>query len=180
MPKPLLSLITLEEIRTRTGSMSKHVLYDTWRGINERCCSSAAAAYPRYGGRGIQMYSLWRDKSRHPVHKRWSKGFCLFLEHVENYLGPRQKGFSLDRIKSTGNYEPGNLRWADASLQKKNQKVKNTTGYKYVYPVTGSTAWQAEYKKGKQRVYLGCFTSKEQAYAEVLAHRLEFFWPKDL
>jgi hypothetical protein len=180
MPKPLLLEISLAEISTRAGSMHKHVLYNTWRGMIERCCSSTAKSYSRYGGKGISVYIPWQDKSRHPIHKRWSNGFCLFLEYIKNNLGPRQKGFSLDRIDCAGNYEPGNLRWADASLQKKNQKIKNTTGYKYVYSVSGSTSWQAEYKYGKQRIYVGCFSTKEKAYAEALAHRLETFWPKDL
>ena len=180
MAKPNLATISLDEIKTRAGLMTDHVLYNTWRGINERCCSPSAKAYARYGALGICVYHPWRDKSRHAIHKRWSNGFCLFLEYVEIHLGPKQQGFSLDRIRSTGNYEPGNLRWADASLQKKNQKIKNITGYRYVYSVTGSSSWQAEYKNGTQRFYVGCFPTKEKAYAEALAHRLETFWPKDL
>ncbi|NBU70237.1 MAG: hypothetical protein EBS53_02105 [Bacteroidetes bacterium] len=160
--------------------MSTHVLYNTWRGIKERCCSIHASVYSRYGGKGISVYLPWLDKTRHPVHKRWSRGFCLFLEYVEIFLGPKEAGFSLDRIDPLGNYEPGNLRWANASLQKKNQKNKNTSGYKYVYSVHNSGNWQAEYKNGNERIYVGCFKTKQKAYAEALAHRLETIWPKNL
>ena len=180
MPKPLLYMVSLEQIKNRSGRMSEHVLYNTWRGMIERCVSTNSSAYSRYGGKGINVFHEWQNKNRHPIHKRWSHGFCLFLDYVENTLGPKPKSFSLDRINGSQGYMPGNLRWADPSLQKKNQKVQNTTGYKYVYPVTGSSKRQAEYKNGKQRVYLGCFDSKEKAYFEALAHRLECLWFIDL
>lgn len=180
MPKPLLPAISLDEIKNRQGKMSEHVLYDTWRGMKERCCSPQSATYKRYGAKGVYVCSEWLVASRHPVHKRWPQGFCTFLDYVEKNLGPKPAGFSLDRIKGTRGYEPENLRWADASLQKKNQTIKNSTGYKYVYSVAGSSRWQAEYKNGKQRVYIGCFNTKEEAYFEALAHRLETLWPKNL
>jgi hypothetical protein len=180
MPKPLLPLVSMEEIANRQGRMSEHALYDTWRGMKERCTSSSVKGYTRYGGRGISIYFEWLDKSRHPKHKRWCKGFCSFLDYIENVLGPKPEGFSLDRIDNSSNYTPGNLRWSCPSLQKKNQIIKNSTGYKYVYPITGSNKWQAEYKNGKERIYIGCFKTKEKAYFEVLAHRLKTLWPKDL
>jgi hypothetical protein len=180
MPKPLLTAVSLEAIKNRQRRMSEHALYDTWRGIKERCYSVSSVAYVRYGGKGIGVHKDWMDKTRHFKHKRWSRGFCLFLEYIAEYLGEKPLGFSLDRIDGTKDYAPGNLRWADSSLQKKNQSNKNVAGHKYVYPVTGSHKWQAEYKQGKKRIYLGCFSTKEKAYAEALAHRLETLWPKDL
>jgi hypothetical protein len=180
MSKPLLLAVSIEQIQIRHGRMSEHVLYNTWRGMKERCLSANSITYKRYGGKGINVYYDWLDKTRHPKHKRWSRGFCLFLDYVEKNLGPKPLGFSLDRINGNLGYAPGNLRWADPSLQKKNQIVKNLTGYKYVYAVKGSTKWQAEYKNGKKRVYLGCFVTKEKAYFEALAHRLETLWPNSL
>jgi hypothetical protein len=180
MPRPLLPHVSLDEIKSRQGRMSEHVLYDTWRGMKERCVSTYSSTYKRYGAKGIGVYSEWLVKSRHSKHKRWCQGFCNFLDYVEKNLGPKPAGFSLDRINGKHDYEPGNIRWADASLQKKNQTVKNNTGYKYVYAVTGTSKWQAEYKNGKQRIYIGCFATKEEAYFEALAHRLETLWPKNL
>ena len=180
MSKSLLLPLSLETIQDYQGRMSEHVLYDTWRGMKERCLSVNSPTYKRYGGKGITVYKDWIDKTRHPKHKRWSLGFCLFLDYIKNNLGPRPAGFSLDRINNKRGYEPNNLRWADSSLQKKNQTTKNLAGYKYVYAVTGSSKWQAEYKNGKERIYLGCFNTKEEAYFEALAHRVETLWPKNL
>lgn len=180
MSRPLLPAISLIDMQLRQGRMSEHPLYDTWRGILERCLNVNAKAYLRYGKKGIKVFPAWTEKTRHPFYKRWSKGFCCFLEYIENILGAKALGFSLDRIDSNGHYEPKNLRWANASQQKKNQKNFNCTGYKYVYAISKSRKWQGEYKDGEKRVYVGSFKTKEQAYAEVLAHRLETMWLKNL
>lgn len=180
MGRPKLEVISIQEIKSRAGSMHKHPLYNTWRGMLERCHSPNAQTYSHYGAKGISVFEGWRNKSRHPEIKRWSLGFCSFLDYVEVELGEKPEGYSLDRINTNEGYAPGNLRWADASLQKKNQKNKNKTGFKYVYPVTGSSCWQAEYKLGKKRIYVGVFKTKKQAYYEALASRLEHNWIIDL
>lgn len=180
MPKPFLSVVFISEIQCREGRMSEHPLYDTWRGMLERCKNKNSPAYARYGGKGIRVHEEWASKERHPLFKRWSKGFCSFLEYIELHLGFKPEGFSLDRVNSMQGYAPGNLRWANASLQKKNQKVANKTGYKYVYPVAGSSKWQGEYKHGKKRFYVGVFDTKEEAHLAVLVHRLEHMWPTHL
>jgi hypothetical protein len=176
MGRPKLEKVSLEELQNRSGLMQKHLLYNTWRGMIERCHSVNSVSYSRYGKKGIFVFKQWQDKSRHPKIKRWSLGFCLFLDYLETALGEKPAGFSLDRICSSQGYEPGNLRWADSSLQKKNQKVTNKTGFKYVYPVSGSTKWQAEYKLKTTRVYVGVFNTKEEAYYAALASRLESSW----
>ena len=111
-----------------------------------------------------------------PGTTNWKKGFCEFLEYVENNLGAKPEKHSLDRINNSGNYEPGNLRWADCSLQNKNKKRKNQSGYKYVYAVSGSNGWQADFIYEGKRYYVGYFMSKEDAYYEALAQRLEVIW----
>jgi hypothetical protein len=48
----------------------------------------------------------------------WLHDFAAFLAHV----GPRSEGMSLDRIDVNGNYEPGNVRWADGHTQRVNRR----------------------------------------------------------
>lgn len=180
MGKQKLNFVSLEQIQSRSGRMSDHPLYNTWRGMVERCCSVCSTSYARYGKRGITVYAPWLNKERDSACKRWSKGFCLFLIYVANNLGERAEGFSLDRINTNLGYHPGNLRWANASLQKKNQIIKNKSGYKYVYSIAGSDKWQAEYKFKEKRFYVGAFKTKERAYIEALVHRLEVMWPENL
>jgi hypothetical protein len=85
-------------------------LYTTWKGIKDRCLRQKNKAYKNYGGRGIKIYDLWVND------------YVLFRDYILNNLGERPEGFSLDRINNDGNYEPNNLRWADASTQYKNQR----------------------------------------------------------
>jgi hypothetical protein len=48
----------------------------------------------------------------------WRNDFAQFLRDV----GPCPPGLSLDRYPNNdGNYEPGNVRWATASEQRRNQ-----------------------------------------------------------
>lgn len=86
---------------------TKHPLYWIWRGILSRCLNKDLPEYKNYGGRGIQ------------VCKEWQEDFYNFVSDV----GSRDsKLLSLDRIDVNGNYEPGNVRWADAVTQANNKQ----------------------------------------------------------
>lgn len=84
-------------------------------------------------GEGVsRAYGAWtemRKRVRHPVgtnrcyahvsiSPRWDD-FEAFLAD----MGVPPDGLSLDRIEPTGNYEPGNCRWADATMQARNRVV---------------------------------------------------------
>ena len=84
--------------------MNPHPLYRTWQGMRTRCNNPNADNYPRYGGKGITVCDRWSD-------------FNLFVED----MGERPEGYTLDRIISTGNYEPSNCRWATYAQQAENR-----------------------------------------------------------
>lgn len=50
--------------------------------------------------------------------------FEAFARYLDEELGPRPKGCSLDRIDTDGDYEPGNIRWATALEQRHNRSKK--------------------------------------------------------
>lgn len=85
-------------------------LWKLWHGMRSRCCNPNNKSYPAYGGRGIKVYEPWLDS---PFE---------FVEWMRLNLGPRPDGCSLDRIDNDGNYEPGNLRWANRSTQQRNRR----------------------------------------------------------
>lgn len=85
-------------------------IYNLWRNIKKRCYSEWSKDYKRYGGRGIAM------------HKKWKYNYVLFKLWILENLGERPEGHSIDRIDNDGNYEPGNLRWADDLTQRHNQE----------------------------------------------------------
>lgn len=91
-------------------------LYNCWRGIKDRCLSPRNPKYARYGGRGICLYPAW------------ASDFDAFETWINENLGPKPEGHSLDRIDNDGNYEPGNLRWASPSIQGLNRSVCHARG----------------------------------------------------
>lgn len=82
--------------------------YVSWQSMKSRCLNPNTAKYPHYGGRGITIYEPWVES------------FEAFLA----YMGPRPEGLSLDRIDPDGDYEPGNVRWADITTQNQNRRTK--------------------------------------------------------
>lgn len=74
--------------------------------MKDRCLNPSSASWKNYGGRGVTVCQSWIDS------------FESFLADV----GERPEGTSLDRIDNDGNYEPGNVRWADASTQQGNRR----------------------------------------------------------
>jgi Staphylococcus phage HNH endonuclease len=105
--------------RTRwqgSHGLSRHPLYQLWKRVNRRCYDTTAHNYRWYGGRGISVWEPWRHDAG------------VFIEYVEQNMGPRPDGMSLDRRDNDGNYEPGNLRWATALEQAKNRRSRLPTG----------------------------------------------------
>lgn len=94
-----------------THGMSYTPEYKAWAKMKERCHNPKCKDYADYGGRGIS------------VCERWASSFEAFYAD----MGPRPSSqHSIDRIKVDGNYEPGNVRWADKVVQAGN---KRTTRY---------------------------------------------------
>jgi len=86
-----------------------HPIYNTWRGMIERCTNPNHKAWPRYGGRGITVCPEWRVSA-----------------NFQRDMGPSWRpGLSIDRIDNDGNYEPGNCRWTTAKVQRVNSQRIN-------------------------------------------------------
>jgi hypothetical protein len=92
-------------VRAETPKQSKHPLYSVWQGMIWRCESA-----PRYAGRGIRVYAAWKTD------------FWAFVAYIDEVLGPKPLGWSIDRINNNGDYEPGNIRWATFQDQARNTR----------------------------------------------------------
>lgn len=83
---------------------SKHPQYGAWQQMILRCHDPKNSSFGRYGERGIRVCDRWREN----------------FQHFLSDMGERPEGMTLDRIDPTGNYEPGNCRWADKRTQRAN------------------------------------------------------------
>lgn len=76
---------------------------------------------PVYVRRGIKLYEPWQGE----------EGRLTFINYVLENLGHRPDNCdSLDRINNNGNYEPGNIRWADMKTQNNNTSRNVVITYK--------------------------------------------------
>jgi hypothetical protein len=74
--------------------------------MKARCDNSNSTSYKNYGARGVKYCEEWAD-------------FSKFLADVGEKPFPEA---SLDRVDNNGHYEPGNVRWADRSTQRRNSR----------------------------------------------------------
>jgi len=86
--------------------------YNTWRAMLKRCHSPGTHNYPYYGAVGVSVWPEWRSS------------YVAFLGYVGRKPSPIH---SLDRYPNgSGNYEPGNVRWATPIEQGRNRKNNRT------------------------------------------------------
>ncbi len=132
-------------------------LYGKWLNIKERLFTKTNHGYPNYGGRGITMYKPWIHNAK------------LFYDYVTALPHYGEKGLTLDRIDNNGNYEPGNLRWANRHIQCVNQNMRksNKTGFVGVYYTNGKKyPCAAQIRLNRKIIWSGYYnTSKEAAIA---------------
>lgn len=97
--------------------------YDLWANIKTRCYNKDSEDFVYYGARGIKMWDEWVNSP------------SVFVSYVKGLPESDNKLLTIDRINSDGDYAPNNLRWADLTIQARNQRLKKTnkTGYMGVY-----------------------------------------------
>lgn len=132
--------------RNRTHGLTHTRAYRAWQEAKRRCYDPRRRSYGRYGGRGITMYDEWRNS------------FAAFLRDV----GPCPPGLSIDRIDNSNGYEPGNVRWTNATVQSNNRH--NITAITFRGETMSLTNWAR--RLGIKRL--------------LLHKRLKRGWPVDL
>ena len=126
-------------------------VYQTWRGMKERCNNPNSSHYKYYGALGIKVCESWSDKEN---------GFRNFY----NDMGQRPDGMTLDRIDVYSDYCKENCRWSDLTTQAYTTKREhlNKTG-RIGVSERGGNKWVAFISYKRVRHYLGIFSNFEDA-----------------
>lgn len=126
----------------------EHPVYMVWADMKSRCRNEKQPGYENYGGRGITYCERW-------------KHFANFAADVGM---PPFPGASIDRIDTNGNYEPGNIQWADRQQQARNRRKfrSNRSGETGVVPLRNGR-FLARYDDHGERYHLGRFASVVEA-----------------
>ena len=82
--------------------------YNTWVHINQRCHNPKNKDFKNYGGRGIEVYSLWRES------------FEAFFMYIGAKPAP---SYSIERLDVNKGYSPGNVTWATKVDQARNKRT---------------------------------------------------------
>lgn len=110
----------------------------------------------RHGMYGTKTYKSWSEMKSRCDHPERSTGHYENVTYCDAWkdfsaffadMGVRPEGTTLDRIDSSGNYEPSNCRWADIYTQE-NNKSNNVF---YIYGGERLTLTQIARKYGISR-----------------------------
>jgi hypothetical protein len=92
---------------------ARPLVYDVWKAMVQRCCNPDCREFPHYGGRGIKVCPRWLE----------ANGFAHFLADLgPRPPCPRKRALSLHQLDNDGDYEPGNVAWADYKTQTRNRR----------------------------------------------------------
>src|ERR1700760_30818 len=132
--------------------------YQTWKNMLARCDNNPWYAH-------VQVCDAWRES------------YAAFLADVGHRPSPEM---TLDRIDPTGNYEPGNVRWATRAIQSRNTRVHctNKTGVRGVSWSKQKSCYRAQISVDNRSVHLGYFDTIEDA--KLARKNAEgFYWGRD-
>jgi len=137
----------LKERITKHGGWKK-ASYNTWRAMMRRCYNQNDKDYPRWGGCGVTVHTPWHD-------------YATFAAEV----GEPEGAETLDRADTSGNYVPGNVRWANPTVQARNIRTPKTSKTGVTGVLFHNNRYYAAITVKKKKFYSKAFCTVEDAVA---------------
>lgn len=127
--------------------------YISWVQMIQRCYNKKHPSYHNYGGRGIR------------VCRRWRFSFENYLADVGKRPSPKH---SADRYpnNATGNYEPGNFRWATRREQSRNLRTNRRLEYNGTTLIVAD--WAAILKVNRSSI--DYHLNRKESFASIAKH----------
>lgn len=95
--------------------------YRVWVTMIRRCTAPNGDSFRYYGAKGVQVCDRWKSG------ENGLGGFECFIADMGDRPSSKH---SIDRIKTGGNYEPGNCRWATAREQIQTRSIAKWIDWK--------------------------------------------------
>lgn len=125
--------------------LSKLREYKIWKNIRDRCYNHENISYSNYGGKGITVCDEWLNNP------------TAFVKYIKELPDQTEKA-TLDRIRSSDNYRPGNLRWTSKQVQSANQTPKPVNnGFVGVYKPIRHKRYRAQIKINEKYHNIGLY-----------------------
>ena len=112
--------ITIDSGRTFRARDNKR-LHGIWKHMIERCHYPKNNAYPRYGGRGIEVCDEWRNDFQ---------AFCKWAREHGYDSDAKWGECTIDRIDNHKGYSPSNCRWVSIKEQARNRSDNRVLTYR--------------------------------------------------
>lgn len=137
--------------RSCTHGLSKHLLYQVWHNIIQRCTNPKSNSFVNYGGRGVT------------VCNEWSNDFLKFIKFCTN--NGWNSSLEIDRIDNNKGYYPNNCHFVTKSENCINRRKRkdNTSGYIGVVWDKKNSKWGAKVTNLNSIDYLGQYSTKKEA-----------------
>lgn len=134
---------------TKIHGLKHERLYRIWKNMKSRCYCVNKPDYHRYGGRGIEVCSEWKEN--YLAFREWA----LKNGYEEN--------LSIDRIDFNKNYEPSNCRWTTQRVQARNREMAeyNKFGVPGVCMINGK--YRVRLRVDGKALYFGTYKTIEEA-----------------
>ena len=126
-------------------------IYLVWHAMKNRCYRKNTKSYKNYGARGIKVCDEWR------------RDFRAYKEYIMSLPNAGDNGYSIDRIDNDGNYEPGNMRWADEHTQMANRSISTRNNTGFVGVNVHKCGFVSSIRINNELIYLGLYKNPKEA-----------------